>query len=191
MQDGNMIYCAYCHIDQMPKICRGETQSGEPCQRTINVEMSNYCNWHLNEANKDRLHISMEKAWKMAEERIRKELNMTMALYRDVLHEKIEQKVYFIRDGGKYVKIGTSKKPYERLENLRRKGNSTVRPDDVYINGLYVSMLVKGGRQVESMFHNKLYKNHVIGEWYLWNDQVLEAISEYEATIQMRRLVPE
>lgn len=183
MGNGNSIYCAYCHIDEMPAICHGTTASGETCQREINVKSSNYCNWHLNEANIDRLNVSMEQAWKMAEQSVKKELNMTMALYRDVLHEKIEQKVYFIRDGGRYVKIGTSKKPYERLEMLRRKADSTLRPDDLYIDGLYVSWLVKGGRDVESMFHSKLHENHVIGEWFAWDDRVLDAIREYERVI--------
>jgi hypothetical protein len=173
--------CAYCHRDDLPVTCHGATNSGQPCQRELSgSKRSNYCNHHLDQFNAARYELSMENAWKLAKERVSQYMGMSEAALRDVLHEKIDQKVYFIRDGVNYVKVGTSKDPYSRLDSLSRKGDTTIKPDDLNPELLYVSFLVSGGRQVESWFHGQFHKYHAIGEWFYWDDKMIETITEYE-----------
>jgi hypothetical protein len=177
------VMCAYCHRDELPPICHGQTNSGEPCQRELSgSQLSNFCNWHMDDIRNKRYELSMQNAWKMAKEQVSAQMMMSQVALRDILQTKIEEKVYFIRDGryGKYVKIGTSKKPYERLESLSRKADTTLRPEDVDRESLYVAWLVSGGREVESWFHSQFYENRVIGEWFNWTDKMIEVITDYE-----------
>ena len=37
-----------------------------------------------------------------------------------------------------------------------------------------------GGRDVESWFHAQFYDYRVIGEWFTWEDKMIEVIREYE-----------
>ena len=178
-----IVMCAYCHRNELPPLCHGETNSGEPCQRELSgSQLSNFCNWHMNDIRNKRWDVSMENAWKMAREQVAEQMSMSQAALRDILHEKIEQKVYFIRDGkyGNYVKIGTSKKPYERLDTLSRKNDNTIRPENIDHESLYIAWLVPGGRDVESWFHAQFYDYRVIGEWFTWEDKMIEVIREYE-----------
>jgi len=177
------VMCAYCHRDEMPLVCHARTLTGEPCQRDLSGSAyRNYCNHHINDDWSTRFVKELTPARIVAQQKASEWLQISIPLLRDIINSKMEEKVYFIRDGryGRYVKIGTSKKPYERLESLSRKADTTLRPEGADCESLYIAYLVPGGRQIESWFHGKFYDQRVIGEWFYWDDKMTETITHYE-----------
>ncbi len=82
--------------------------------------------------------------------------------------------LYFIRSGD-YVKVGTSRFPSKRLEQLQ-----TGNPEDTYIIAEFPEQAFK-----EFPLHKYLSHLHIRGEWYRYTSEIDEIIStltqrEYE-----------
>jgi hypothetical protein len=73
--------------------------------------------------------------------------------------------IYFVESDG-LIKIGFSKRPNKRLDALQESN-----PHD-----LIMRLVLEGGIEDESMYHNKFNKNRFRGEWFVFSDEIRDFI---------------
>ena len=79
--------------------------------------------------------------------------------------------IYFITQGGEYVKIGVAINPESRMAELQT-GNPVE---------LKLWLVLPGGLKEERLLHHKLGASRVRGEWFVLNDDLKRIIAKYSA----------
>lgn len=70
-----------------------------------------------------------------------------------------------------YVKIGVSDEPVNRLKNLR-----TANPRRIAIEAIYSFKSREVAMVFESLFHEKYSRKNISGEWFSYDDNMLDEI---------------
>lgn len=73
--------------------------------------------------------------------------------------------IYAVRFG-RYVKIGTSRNPWQRLLQLKSRFSGVLAPDDLDTNDVQPLFAVPGDMHTEHLIHLLVSEARVIGEWY-------------------------
>lgn len=92
--------------------------------------------------------------------------------------------VYFVRRQDGRIKIGYTKDPQRRIENIRTALRSSGHP-----GGAAILALVHGGRAVERYLHDAFRADHVGGEWFRPSSSIYALI--YEIAVGMVDMGPD
>ena len=171
--------------------CMGITQRGARCGRTIPGDTHHdtavfwLCAQHMHQASG--VWIQLERFFQSASVLANRKQGLVDSLAR--LEET--EHVYFMTDG-RYLKIGKSIDPENRLKSLRaesRRGKgATIIPDTLDEESLQIILTIPGGTRMERKMQMLCHDFHYVGEWFHYNPQLIQHLKGVGINLDLRKL---
>ena len=206
-----LVYCLYCHHDLIVNnsclyvLGNYDGTMRRRCRRS-DVDERGYCTHHRGEWKPKRRmqtvagdtvrglgslfeaygHEVVDTALTDIAERVARDISLPANSLLDVLDEysRSAEQIYFIRSN-RYVKIGRSLRPEQRLNQLKKDKGQTVIPDGVDMEAAEIVAQFPGGRRSESAMHFRFAKHRVAGEWFVWSKDLREFVESVNAGREM------
>lgn len=106
--------------------------------------------------------------------------------YREIGYQPNLTFVYFIQSG-EFIKIGWSKQPEQRVDQIRR-GGKAARPSAGLVEAPTLIAYIPGGRSDEMELHKRFAEHRDQGEWFKRSselDEVIERAALRQAELEV------